>query len=30
VAYGRTNDDARQALYGALKRKGIMPAEEDQ
>lgn len=28
VAYGRTNDDARNNLYADLKRKGIMPASE--
>jgi hypothetical protein len=28
VAYGRTNDDARENLYEDLKRKGVMPPTE--
>jgi hypothetical protein len=28
VAYGRTNDEARDNLYADLKRKGVMPAAE--
>jgi hypothetical protein len=29
VAHGSTNDDARISLYEDLKRKGVMPASED-
>ena len=30
VAFGRTNDDARNNLYDDLKRKGVMPVDEEQ
>ena len=29
-AYGRSSEEARQALYMQLKRKGVMPAEEEE
>jgi hypothetical protein len=29
-AYGRTSEEARSELYAELRRKGVMPAEEDE
>lgn len=30
IAFGATNDEARESLYADLKRKGVMPNDEDQ
>jgi hypothetical protein len=30
VAYGKTNDEARAALYADLQRKGVMPETEEE
>jgi hypothetical protein len=30
VAFGKTNDEARDNLYEDLKRKGVMPTSEDE
>jgi hypothetical protein len=29
-AYGRTSEEARHELYAELKRKGVMPTDEDE